>query len=389
MVLVVRSAATGAAAIRDLATVVPARFSWIAADLENLGDVQQAARLLVETFPRISLLVNNAAVALRTHETTPAGIEKTLAVNHLAPVALTYGILPALLEQGAVGGARILNVSSEAHAKRLDLTAFEGPTGYSGFHAYAQSKLLNLVHAFDLARTLEGTGVQVHALHPGVVATELLSGFVPAGILRRIVTPIIHLLAMTPEAGARTSIFAATHPETLETTGNYFVKSAVAEPAPVARDPEVHDGVHQWTRALTGITWRHIPYPPPPPPPPPRLPWGTEKAPFRVDTIRGTGSAGTSPSEPPQDEPGWETEASGEAGIQEDGLDLWATRGSGEEDEGQPDDRSEEGSSGSPHPNPRAGPGQSQRRAKSTSKRRSTGTGRGRGTGTGTGTSDD
>jgi NAD(P)-dependent dehydrogenase (short-subunit alcohol dehydrogenase family) len=278
VVLVTRTEESGAMAVRDLATVVPGRFSFVAADLRDLGAVLEAGRILVERYPRISLLVNNAAVALRTYQATPAGVEETLAVNHLATVVLTYGVLPALLVQGAVGGARILNVSSEAHAKQLDLTAFEGPNGYAGFHAYAQSKLLNLIHAFDLARTLEGTGIQVHAVHPGLVATELLSGFVPAGILRRMATPLIHLLAMSPEAGARTSIYAATHPDTLESTGRYFVKRAAAEPAPVARDPEVHDGVHQWTEALTGIAWRHIPYPPPPPPP--STEWRPSRNPF-------------------------------------------------------------------------------------------------------------
>jgi NAD(P)-dependent dehydrogenase (short-subunit alcohol dehydrogenase family) len=261
VVLVTRSASAGDAVTRALSEVVPGRFSWVEADLKDPGQVLETAISLASRHPRISLLVNNAAVALRRYQATPGGIEETLAVNHLAHVVLTHGLLPALLRQGTSGGARILNVSSEAHAKRLDLTAFEGPKGYSGLHAYAQSKLLNLIHTFDLARSLEGTGVQVHGLHPGLVATELLSGFVPAGLLRRVATPLIDLLAMSPEAGAKNTIFTATTPETLTRSGLYWVKQAVAQPAPVSRDVETHDGIHQWTEALIGIPWRAIPGP--------------------------------------------------------------------------------------------------------------------------------
>jgi NAD(P)-dependent dehydrogenase (short-subunit alcohol dehydrogenase family) len=261
VVLMTRSRTVGEAAVRALSGVAPGHFSWVEADLTHPDQVLEATAAITARHPQIALLVNNAAVALRHYRPTAAGIEETLAVNHLAHVVLTHGLLPSLLRQGAVSGARILNVSSEAHAKRLDLTAFEGPKGYSGFHAYAQSKLLNLIHAFDLARSLEGTGVHVHALHPGVVATELLSGFVPAGIPRRLATPLIDLFALSPDVGARNSIFAATSPETLTQTGKYWIKQAPADPAPIARDVETHDGIHAWTEALIGIPWRAIPHP--------------------------------------------------------------------------------------------------------------------------------
>jgi retinol dehydrogenase 12 len=243
------------------------RFEGVAAELAREDEIRGAAHAILDRHPAIDLLVNNAGVADRRYTRTPEGFERTLAVNHLAPVRLTHALLPALLRAGArigtrgapPGGARILNVTSQAHARQLDLTAFEGPKGYSGLHAYRQSKLLNVIHAFDLARRLRGTGVTVNAVHPGLVGTGLLYDFLPAGPVRRIMTPLLRAVSLRPEEGARTPLLAATSPELAGVTATYFRKEAPAEPAPVAEDREVQDGVRLWTRGLIGVDWGEIP----------------------------------------------------------------------------------------------------------------------------------
>jgi NAD(P)-dependent dehydrogenase (short-subunit alcohol dehydrogenase family) len=236
-------------------------FSWVAADL-SMGDaVAGLAREVTGRHPRIHLLVNNAGIADRAHRVSAEGIERTLAVNHLAPVRLTHHLLPVLLAAGGDGatGARILNVSSGAHAKRLDLTAFEGPKGYAGLHAYSQSKLLNLLHTFDMARRLEGSGVTFNAVHPGLVGTGLLYDFLPEGLVRRMLTPLLRAVSATPERGAHTPVKAATDPELTGVTGRYFRKGIDTEPAAVSREREVQEGVRRWTLGLTGIDWAELP----------------------------------------------------------------------------------------------------------------------------------
>jgi NAD(P)-dependent dehydrogenase (short-subunit alcohol dehydrogenase family) len=275
--VVARSEARGRETVEDLSEALGVAegsgpfagpFDWVAADLAREHDIERAARELLARHPRISLLVNNAGIVSRKYGAAPEGLERTLVVNHLAPVRLTHALLPALLAAGAEGtpsrtgtsgGARIVILSSGAHAKRLDLTAFEGPRGYSGLHAYAQSKLLNLLHAFDLARVLAGTGVTVNAVHPGLVGTGLLDSFVPAGVLRRALSPVLRLVSRTPEEGARTSVLVATSPELAGVSGRYFAKEAPADPAPAALDPENQQGVRRWTEGLTGIDWGRTP----------------------------------------------------------------------------------------------------------------------------------
>jgi NAD(P)-dependent dehydrogenase (short-subunit alcohol dehydrogenase family) len=234
----------------------PPALHWVAADLSRTREVVGAARALAQRFPRIHLLLNNAAVAERKFQRTPEGIEVTLAVNHLAPVLLAHHLLPSLLEAGARGeDARLVNVSSNAHARRLDLTAFEGPKGYAGVHAYSQSKLLNLVHAFDLARRLEGTGVTANAVHPGLVGTGLLLEYLPPGVIQRVTGGLLRLFSLSPRQGARMPLLAATGPTLEGRSGVYLRKGRIQEPAPVARALDVHEGVRRWTRGLTGVDW--------------------------------------------------------------------------------------------------------------------------------------
>jgi len=271
--VVARSTARGRETVEDLAEAhgspgASGSFEWVAADLAREHDIEEAAGELLARHPRISLLVNNAGVVARKYGSTPEGLERTLVVNHLAPVRLTHALLPGILAAGAAGtpsrtgtsgGARIVILSSGAHAKRLDLTAFEGPRGYSGLHAYAQSKLLNLLHAFDLARVLAGTGVTVNAVHPGLVGTGLLDSFLPEGLVRRTLSPVLRLVSKSPEEGARTPVHVATSPEVAGITGRYFVRESLADPAPAALDPENQQGVRRWTEGLTGIDWGRVP----------------------------------------------------------------------------------------------------------------------------------
>lgn len=185
----------------------------VRADLSSMASVRSAADEIARRHPRIGLLINNAGVITRRREVTVDGLERQLAVNHLAPFLLTVRLLGALR---AGAPARVVNVSSAAHSgQRLDFDDLMSEGEYRRDRVYGRTKLANILFTHELARRLEGSGVTANAVHPGVVATGLLSDYMgmPAG--RR-------SFGTTPERGAEPIVWLAASPEVAGVSGRYF-----------------------------------------------------------------------------------------------------------------------------------------------------------------------
>jgi len=190
-------------------------------DLASFADVRRIAKEFLASYDRLDVLVNNAGAMHQRREQTTDGFEMTFGVNHLAHFLLTQLLMDRLK---ASAPSRIVNVSSAAHIGMwiafddLQLTRL-----YAPMFAYGQSKLANILHAFELARRLEGTGVTANALHPGVVATRF--GRNDAGLMGGIMDvaqTFMRPFFLTPEQGAETSIYLASSPDVAKTSGQYF-----------------------------------------------------------------------------------------------------------------------------------------------------------------------
>ena len=136
-----------------------------AADLSIQAGVRRLAAQVLDTYPRLDVLVNNVG-AFRAHrQVTADGLEHTFALNHLAPFLLTSLLLDRLT---ASAPARIVTVSSGAHAKgRIDFDDLQGERNYSGQRAYSQSKLANVMFTYELARRRGGTRWRSRRCRPG------------------------------------------------------------------------------------------------------------------------------------------------------------------------------------------------------------------------------
>ncbi|HZL18987.1 MAG TPA: SDR family oxidoreductase [Polyangia bacterium] len=206
-----------------------ARVEVLPLDLADLASVRQAAATFVARGLPLHGLINNAGLA-GTRALTRDGFELTFGVNHLGHFLLTR-LLEARLREGAP--ARVVNISSQAHrsAKGIDFTALREPArSRTGLREYAVSKLANVLFTRELARRWAGSGVTAYALHPGVVAT---------GIWRRLPGPLRWLVTrfmITPEEGARTTIFCATAPELAGVSGRYYDHQRESTPSQVAQD---------------------------------------------------------------------------------------------------------------------------------------------------------
>ncbi len=230
VVIVGRNAAKTAEVAREIGAA-----SFIVADLSVMSEVRRAAAEFRAGHSRLDVLLNNAGAVITSRQETPEGIEMTFALNHLNYFLLTQELLELLK---ATRDARVVNVSSEAHRTgRMRWDDLEFRKGYSGFQAYGQSKLANILFTRELSRRLVGTGVTANALHPGVVYTGFGQG--GAGLTGRLVSlayQVMRPFIKSVEQGAQTSIYLASSPEVAGVTGQYFDNERVARPTPQALD---------------------------------------------------------------------------------------------------------------------------------------------------------
>lgn len=203
----------------EIRRAVPhARVDTFAADLSAQAGVRALADDVLTRWDHLDVLVNNAGASYHRRTLTVDGLERTFALNHLAPFLLTNLLLDRLR---ASAPARVVTVSSGAQAMgRLDLDDLQGERSFSGMRAYGQSKLANVLFTYELARRLEGTDVTANTLHPGVVRTGLGADDPPRMFL--VLGPFIRPFMKTPEQGAATSVHLASSPEVEGVTGTYF-----------------------------------------------------------------------------------------------------------------------------------------------------------------------
>jgi retinol dehydrogenase-14 len=221
------------------------------ADLSSMQEVRQLAQVVLQKYPHLHVLVNNAGGIFASRMLTVDGYERTFALNHLAYFLLTNLLLDRLV---ASAPARIISVSSRSHeGAKVDFNDLhnEHHYAYGGYRAYGQSKLANLLFTYELARRLAGTGVTANAVHPGSVATGF--GENNYGMMR-VGMHIFHQFSLTPEQGADTVIFLASSPEVEGVTGKYWTNRTIVASSPESYDEAAQQRLWSISTQLTGIS---------------------------------------------------------------------------------------------------------------------------------------
>ena len=258
ILLVCRDARRGAdaqAAVADVATEAAPKL--LLADLSSLHDVRALADDLHRHFPVIDVLINNAAGIFSARGLTGDGIERTFAVNHLAPFLLTNLVIGHLM---AADRGRIINVAAESPLRKLDFDNLQGERRYGFLSAYFRSKLANIIFSNELARRLEASGVTVNSMSPGPTKTRFgdnMSG------LPALFPLVMKKLFPGPETGARTLIYLASSPEVDGISGKFFFRQRTKQPKPVMQDMEVAKRLWQISAQLVGLPADILPTTPP------------------------------------------------------------------------------------------------------------------------------
>jgi NAD(P)-dependent dehydrogenase (short-subunit alcohol dehydrogenase family) len=215
------------------------RLEGVSFDLGSMASVRRGAAEIAERWQALDVLINNAGIFASERMVTDDGIELSLAVNYVGPFLLTHLLAP-LLERGAP--ARVINVASIAHTRgRIHLDDLTLSRAFTGYAAYAQSKLAQVMHALSLAERWAPSVLAAYSLHPGVVATKLLrDGFGP-------------VRGAPVEDGARTAIMLASAEQIEEPSGGYFSEGVVAPVASAALDDDARSALWVATERLAGI----------------------------------------------------------------------------------------------------------------------------------------
>jgi len=247
VILAGRSEERTRAAIDEIAAATGNdRLDFVPLDLGDFASVRQAADAILAFGDPLHVLVNNAGLGGAKGMST-SGFEITFGTNYVGPFLFTQLLLDRIK---ASAPARIVNVASVGHyqAKGIDWDAVRRPTATrTGFPEYTVSKLANVLHAQELGRRLEGTGVTTYALHPGAIASD---------VWRRVpwpIRPAIKLFMKSPAEGAKTSLYCATSPDVADQTGRYYDDCREKRPSSVAT-PELAAELWERTAAWVGET---------------------------------------------------------------------------------------------------------------------------------------
>ena len=214
--------------------------------------VQAEVRTLAEEFGRshdsLDVLINNAGAVFSEREETADGLERTLALNHLAPFLLTNLLLEVLRESAP---SRIITVSSEARRwAELDFDDLQSEQNYRGFPVYGKSKLANILFTYELAERLRGSGVTANCVHPGGVNTNFGNNDRgPMTLLFRAFKPFMR----SPEQGADTLVYLASSPEVEGTSGKYFADRKVISSLEEPHDVSAQKRLWEESEKLTNL----------------------------------------------------------------------------------------------------------------------------------------
>ncbi|MGY5874775.1 MAG: SDR family oxidoreductase [Candidatus Thorarchaeota archaeon] len=218
-------------------------------DLSSMGEIRRFAQEFSNQYDRLDVLINNAGAVVAKRQVTQEGHEITLAVNYLAPFLMTHELLP-LLQSSAP--SRVINLSSGLHkSAKFDIDDLQSEDKYKSRSVYGTAKLLVVMHTYEFARRLNGTGITVNVSHPGFVATNL--GANTGSRLSSFMFKFMKPFQKSAPEGAETSVYLASSPELEGVTGRYFAKKQEVSSSGLSYDQDHQQRLWERTVEMLGI----------------------------------------------------------------------------------------------------------------------------------------
>ncbi|HOD14938.1 MAG TPA: SDR family oxidoreductase [Spirochaetota bacterium] len=248
VIIVSRNPEKGRAALEEIrgASGNPA-VDLVTGDLGAIRSVKEVAETIRKKFPGVSVLINNAGIWPTRLEINPDGLEMAFMVNHMAPLILSTLLLGQLKKNAP---ARIVNVNAGLYVKgKVDIEKTPYGEDFGKLATYMNTKLCNIYFTQKFSEIINGSGVTVNALHPGVIQTALGDSPGLLGAFMRLVKRSFD----TPESGAKPPVWLATSPEVEGINGRYFELCEQKPYAPNAMDPALRDNLWELSMKLASL----------------------------------------------------------------------------------------------------------------------------------------
>lgn len=218
-------------------------------DLTSLASIRKFAENIINTEPRVDILINNAGATGLGNKQTADNLQIGMQVNHFGPFLLTC-LLVGKMKKTAP--SRIIMVSSLLHhCAKFDIDNLNCEKKFSESQVYFCSKLANVMIAMELAKKLKGTGVTVNCVHPGLIYTRTWK-FLPDA-LQPVLKFILKVFFKSEFEAAQTSVFAAIDTNLDEVTGQFFCDCQVVIPSYKALNEKLAKEVWEKTELLVGL----------------------------------------------------------------------------------------------------------------------------------------
>jgi NAD(P)-dependent dehydrogenase (short-subunit alcohol dehydrogenase family) len=214
-------------------------------DLSSFDSIRSFVAEFKRQHPRLDVLINNAGIWETRRKLSQNGIELNFATNHLGPFLLTSLLLETIKNSAP---ARIINVSSGAHqSAEISFDDIEMKIDFSGYKAYGQSKLANILFTILLAEKVDGMQITVNCLHPGVVSTNIFKN------MGKISVTMMKPFMISPEKGAQTSVYLASSDKVSNISGKYFSGKKVVNSSSASHDMEAAQKL--WDLSTKYVGW--------------------------------------------------------------------------------------------------------------------------------------
>jgi NAD(P)-dependent dehydrogenase (short-subunit alcohol dehydrogenase family) len=222
----------------------------VVADFSSFEDVRKAAEYILQTYPKIDVLINSVGIHSTKKLFNEDGIELCFVVNHLSTFLFTKLLIPRLKESAP---SRIIQINSEGHRfsnVKLNDVNFKHRI-YTGLKGYGQSKTAQLMTVWELNDQLKGSGVTINACHPGAVKTAIGSNNGP--LYRWYFKHVTSHFLKDPIISAKAIYYLAADPELKDVSGRFYNLTIDEVPAKHARDRILGKQVYDQSMKLVGL----------------------------------------------------------------------------------------------------------------------------------------